>query len=161
MTEPDAGWQDPLCYPGTRVLRNRFEQKDPAKLAEIETAITVWEQQRLAESPLPGRYDLAHLQAFHRQIFSRVYPWAGQLRTVNISKGGTAFHPHTRLELAASYVFGELNGGDALRGLPRDTFVNELASALGDVNTGGSALMSEELIVAPVAGHSRGPAHTS
>lgn len=134
MTTAGNGFQDPACYPGTRVLRNNFDERDPARLAEIETAITAWEQQRIAESPLPGRYDLAHLQAFHRQIFSRVYPWAGQLRTVDISKGGTTFHPHTRLELAAGYVFGELAGGDPLRGLPRDQFVHTLATALGHVN---------------------------
>jgi cell filamentation protein len=41
---------------------------------------------QLETRPLAGRYDLLHLQAFHRHIFGDVYPWAGQIRTVAIAK---------------------------------------------------------------------------
>jgi cell filamentation protein len=35
---------------------------------------------------LPGGYDLAHLQAFHREISGDLYPWAGEIRVVAIAK---------------------------------------------------------------------------
>jgi cell filamentation protein len=40
----------------------------------------------LASNPLPGRYDLEHLQRFHRELFDGLYDWAGKLRTVPIAK---------------------------------------------------------------------------
>lgn len=40
---------------------------------------------------IPGDFDLAHLQATHRYIFGDIYPWAGELRTVRITKGGDLF----------------------------------------------------------------------
>jgi hypothetical protein len=42
---------------------------------------------QLAERPVPGSYDLGHLQAFHRHIFGDVYDWAGEIRTVAIANG--------------------------------------------------------------------------
>ena len=38
--------------------------------------------------PLAGRFDAAHLKAIHKYIFQDVYSWAGEFRTVKISKGG-------------------------------------------------------------------------
>jgi fido (protein-threonine AMPylation protein) len=33
------------------------------------------------------KLDQAHLQEIHRRIFEKVYPWAGELRQVNIARG--------------------------------------------------------------------------
>jgi fido (protein-threonine AMPylation protein) len=43
-----------------------------------------------APPALAGGFDLAHLQAIHRYLFGDVYEWAGQLRTIDIAKGGNA-----------------------------------------------------------------------
>ena len=40
----------------------------------------------LEDEPIPGRYDIAHLNAFHRRIFGDIYDWAGELRSVVIAK---------------------------------------------------------------------------
>ena len=36
-----------------------------------------------------GVFDFAHYKAIHYFLFSDLYDWAGQVRTVNISKKGT------------------------------------------------------------------------
>ena len=78
--------EDPYVYPGTGVLRNSLEIRDLAELAVAEADIVRTALATLAEKPLRGSYDLAHWQAFHRRVFGRLYPWPGELRTVQIAK---------------------------------------------------------------------------
>lgn len=77
---------DPYVYPGTDVLRNHFGIRDADRLSLVEASITTARLALLGHRSLPGRYDLDHLRAFHRAIFSDVYSWAGELRSVAIAK---------------------------------------------------------------------------
>jgi cell filamentation protein len=62
--------------------------RDQAELDAFEAEIT---DQRASE-PLPaGDLSSAHYLAVHRHLFQDVYSWAGELRTVRISKGGSMF----------------------------------------------------------------------
>ena len=59
----------------------------------------VWARSlELTERPIGGRYDLTHLRALHRHLFQDVYPFAGDLRTVDLRKaddpGGWFHRPH-------------------------------------------------------------------
>ncbi len=54
------------------------------------------------------------LQQIHGYIFGGLYDFAGQIRTLNIAKGGFAFAP-------AKYLDGELSSIEAM---PEDTFEN-------------------------------------
>jgi cell filamentation protein len=88
----------------------------------------------LGERALPGAYDLAHLQAFHRFIFGDLYDWAGELRTVSIAKTDLFCLPQNLVGFAED-VFGKLARRDHyLRDLDRATFVAKLADLLGDIN---------------------------
>lgn len=87
---------DPYVYPGTDVLRNRLNIRNAAELAEREAALSAIRIAQLERRHLPSGYDLAHLQATHRLIFGDVYLWAGELRTVRISKGGDLFALRSR-----------------------------------------------------------------
>jgi len=97
MTPPELGGPaegepagaDPYVNPATGVLRNRLGLTDPDRLEDAEADFSAVRLAGLGRRPLPGNYDLAHLQRFHERIFGDVYPWAGELRTVVISKGGT------------------------------------------------------------------------
>ena len=80
---PDA---DPYVYPGTDVLRNKFNIRDADRLRVVEANVTGPKIAKLGSRRLAGTYDLAHLQRFHREIFSGVYPWAGEIRSVYIAK---------------------------------------------------------------------------
>ncbi|MBE1460772.1 cell filamentation protein [Nocardiopsis terrae] len=87
----------------------------------------------MADHPVPGGYDLAHLCRFHKEIFTDLYPWAGQIRTVNIAKG-TWFCPVQNIQRYATDIFERLAGQDHLRGLGREKFVPALTEFYGDLN---------------------------
>ncbi len=107
---------DPYLNPASGVLRNLLGITDAAELARAEAALSASRLIDLERRRLPGRYDLAHLQALHRYILGDVYGWAGQLRTVSIAKG-SAFCLPQHLESYAADVFGRLAAADRLRGL--------------------------------------------
>lgn len=122
---------DPYVYPGTSVLRNHFELRDQAALDQAER----WHvTQRLAEGCPTGKFDLAHLRAIHRHLFHDVYPWAGEVRTVQLSKGGSTFLPARFIEQGMADVHARLQARKLLQGLDRSAFVREAAAIFGDVN---------------------------
>src|SRR5579863_8062210 len=75
------------------VPENRFGIVEPAELQRIETALALRRLLELQLDPLGGKFDAAHLCAIHRYLFQDVYTWAGELRTVHISKAGAFFPP--------------------------------------------------------------------
>src|SRR5690606_40602320 len=64
-------------------------------------------------------YDLPYLQQIHRILFDDVYEWAGELRTVDISKGGTHFCNVTRIEAEAAKLFRRMATANWFEGLAR------------------------------------------
>jgi len=128
---------DPYLIPGTDTLANRVGITDADQLARFETRMSIVRLAQLeaGEVAVAGRWDLAHLQAFHRHIFQDVYHWAGQLRTVDISKGGDLFCRPQYIESAAADIFSELARADHLQGLERSEFVAGAARLLSGVNS--------------------------
>lgn len=72
-------WDD-YFIPGTTVLRNKFNETDPAVLAAKEKFVSRERIRELVVSPLPGRFNHDHMKAIHHHIFQDVYEWAGQER---------------------------------------------------------------------------------
>jgi cell filamentation protein len=124
---------DPYRDPASGVLRNLLVITNPAELAETEAALSASRLIDLELRRLPGTYDLDHLRAFHRYILGDVYAWAGELRTVSISKGSLFCLPQ-HLESYGSDIFGRLAAADRLRGLTREQFIKRLAEFLAEVN---------------------------
>ena len=52
---------DPYLDPATGVLKNRLAITDEATLEEIEANLVATRSYELSQSPLDGRFDLAHL----------------------------------------------------------------------------------------------------
>jgi cell filamentation protein len=125
---------DPYCYPGTEVLRNHFGITDGVELAIVEFKRTLARLLELNERPVVGSYDLMHPQAFHRHLFQDVYPWAGELRTVDIAKDGTYFARSEYIRGSAADIFEVLAARRHLRGLGKGEFVMGAANLLGDLN---------------------------
>jgi cell filamentation protein len=124
---------DPYLDPDTSVLVNLLGLSDAEELQAAETDLVFARGEQLELHPLPGDYDVAHLQAFHRLLFGDVYPWAGDFRTVNIARSasfGDWRHIRTYLE----QVFADLARENHLRGLAREEFVRRLAHYFGEVN---------------------------
>lgn len=120
---------DPIqdnCYPGTTVLVNKLHIHDEAALQEAEALATYVNASKLEQCPLEGVFDFAHYKAVHQFLFSDLYDWAGQIRTVNLSKKGTDFCPVGEIEPQTKLIFDRLKEQNYFKGLPHDAFVEEL-----------------------------------
>jgi cell filamentation protein len=125
---------DPYLYPGTNVLKNLRGLTDPEDLERFEARRTHQRIAELIDNALSGAFDLAHLKAIHQYIFQDVYEWAGQFRTVNISKGGHLFGLANFLDSSLQQVLRELAAENHLGRLDADTFAGRAAHFLGELN---------------------------
>lgn len=81
-------FDDPYCYKGTSVLKNRAGLRDADTLEAFELEMSTLR----ADEPLPaGRFTPAHYKRIHHHLFQDVYTWAGKYRTVRTAKGGNMF----------------------------------------------------------------------
>jgi cell filamentation protein len=124
---------DPYTDPATGVLRNKLGLTTAPSLEAAEREITHAALILLREAPVRPGYDLLHLREIHRRIFGDSYEWAGQIRTVAISKGSLFCLPRY-IESSAAEIFGHLRKEDFLRNLARDEFLDRLTYYLGEVN---------------------------
>lgn len=125
---------DPYVYPGTTVLRNLRGLTDPTLLEPFEARSTHRRISELIDKPLSGTFDTAHLKAIHRYIFQDLYDWAGQFRTVNISKGGHLFGPAPFLDSFLQQTISRLFFENYLTGLDAGRFAARAAYYLGELN---------------------------
>lgn len=96
------------CYEGTACLINKFNIRDISQLALIEAEITFAKASALEQNPMAGQFDFAHYKAIHKYLFSDLYGWAGEIRTVDMSKKGTVFVPAAQIESVADACFARL-----------------------------------------------------
>ncbi len=126
---------DPDVYPGTNVLKNLADIHDPKELEAFEAAMTFKQIGELLEHLLSGSFNTRHLQQIHHYIFQDVYAWAGQFRTVNISRPGQAwFARPDYIKPALDRLFDQLRNEKGLRGLEKTAFVARMAHYLGEMN---------------------------
>ena len=84
--------------------------------------------------PLGGRFDVAHLKAIHRHIFQDVYLWAGEFRTVKISKGGHLFGVAAFVEPALHELLGKLPEEHYLKGSDPRMFAMRAGFYMGEID---------------------------
>ncbi len=126
--------QDPYCYSQSDVLQNSFGFRVQNDLSKAEAQITVLRLDQLQRRPVAGKFDLDHLRDIHRHIFRDVYSWAGQLRTVSMSKGASLFCRHEFIASEGKRIFDQLRQENLLRSLARDGFCERLAYYFGEIN---------------------------
>ena len=103
--------EDPLCYPGTQVLRNKADLTDQDELDQFEQLMFVTR----SEEPLPdGELGYAHYRAIHHHFFQDVYAWAGQSRDIRTSKGGNRFCHPEYIDAEMERLFAQLANEDHL-----------------------------------------------
>ena len=118
---------DPIaadCYPGTTVLINKFGIKEEGKLLQAEIEITHEASARWEILPEHSSFNFEHYKAIHWHLFHDLYDWAGQTRSVDISKKGTRFCPHGEIEDLSGRIFTGLHKSNYLKGLQKSQFVS-------------------------------------
>jgi cell filamentation protein len=129
---PDSS--DPYTYPGTNVLRNLLDIRDPNELAAFEANATAARLIELDAAPVAGGFEVGHLQAIHRYIFQDVYAWAGEFRTVNISKSGHLFAVAGFIAPALEEVVRRLAAEHHLKGADLQRFADRAGFFMGEIN---------------------------
>lgn len=103
---------DPYVYPGTTILKNKFDIRDEKILSTLERQITETRTLLLSREGsdiFEGNFDLKHLQAIHRNMFSDIYDWAGELRKNDfISKDKYVFCSAALIETYANSIFSKM-----------------------------------------------------
>lgn len=124
----------PYFYPGTEVLKNKFDIHDPNKLAEIENAEYLIGNMNLRFNPIHGEYDIDHLCKIHKALFGKVYDWAGELRTTVISKNGSVFAYPDKIRDFLEPILKGINKENQLKGLSKEAFSERAAYYFAEIN---------------------------
>ena len=114
------------CYPATSVLINKFDIRDEAKLNEVESVLVSVRNAEWLNEPEVSTFNSEHYKSIHHFLFSDLYDWAGQVRTVNISKKGTRFTLAENIDRQAELIFQRLKDCNYFKGLPYSEFVEEI-----------------------------------
>jgi cell filamentation protein len=77
--------KDPYVYEGTSVLKNLANITDQARLDEFEAAMVRISLSELINKPFSIR-KAEDILRIHKLLFGDVYPWAGEVRQINIYK---------------------------------------------------------------------------
>lgn len=125
---------DSYTYPDSEVLKNKADLFDQAALDAFEADATAIRLLEMIEHPIQGNFDLAHLKAIHHHLFQDVYDWAGQLRTVDISKGNSRFGNCGMIEGYLKLQLAKIAGENFLIGFPPTRFIERLAHYMGEIN---------------------------
>ena len=148
---------DDYCYPGTTVPKNKLNLTDADELAAFEAEVS---DARADEEAPAGDLDYAHFKAIHRHLFQDVYGWAGEARTVRISKDNSMFCYPENIDSEATRLFAKLKTDEFMQGLSAKDFAKQTAHFLAELNAihafregNGRAQLSFFLLLADQAGH--------
>ncbi len=122
------------CYPGTTVLINKLNIRSQEALDDVERVLVGLHTIELEREPPAEPFSFPFYLDLHRKLFGDLYEWAGELRTVDISKKGTVFCVAKNLEEIGNAIFDELKKMNELRGLRRDKLVKEAAKLYHRLN---------------------------
>lgn len=132
----DSYWNtapDPYQYPDSQLLRNIPDIRNAAALEQFEHRATALRLEEMIAALATAPINLETWQTMHRILFQDVYPWAGQIRTVQLAKGGTVFAMPERIEAEARPIFDRL-GRENFARLKRDPLITKLAGSFGELN---------------------------
>lgn len=95
--------KDPYVYEGTNVLINKLNIRDEKKLDSMESSYAVFNIDSLKNSDFQIN-NIFDCLKIHKHIFSDIYEWAGELRTIDIFKGEPILDGYSIDYVYASYL---------------------------------------------------------
>lgn len=126
-----AAETDPLCYPGTTVLKNLLDIEDAELLDEAELALFLI---RAGQAFPIGDFGQKHYLDLHRHLFQDVYPWAGEVRSIRIGKDSNWFCYPEYIAAELERVFAELGDADKLENMTAAEFAGHVGHFLAELN---------------------------
>lgn len=115
-------------------LKNKLNIKDPIKLDKAEAALTADRLVEIDQKGPKGPFHYDRLKATHHYIFQDIYEWAGQPRTISISKGDSHFTPSYLIQHRMENLFTRLEKDHFLQNLKPKEFVGKITEFFADLN---------------------------
>ena len=126
---------DPYLIPHTRVLKNKLNVQTQEDLDFFENDLVSVRSYKLYENLPHVEGTVKQLQWIHHYLFQDVYDWAGQIRTIDMSKGsGEPFHPLEYMGVGIRYCEQTLKNDNLLQGLSIDEFISKLSVNYNNFN---------------------------
>jgi Protein involved in cell division len=120
-------------YPDTKCLVNYFNIKDKAKLKEVELFCANSRTAELFLNDEKHAFTFEYLLTLHHVIFGDVYPSAGAVRRVEVSRR-TEFCRPENISRMSTEIFAKLSRDKYLAKVEeRDDFINDLAFYMGEL----------------------------
>lgn len=114
---------------------NHLNIKITAELKQAEADIVAASLIRIEQEPLPAAFTFDYLISLHQQLFQEIYPWAGVVRTDDISKGISHFAPATKIPRYAGMIFNDLNNREFMQeNCSDEDFITGTAKLLTQIN---------------------------
>ena len=89
--------------PNTGVLKNRVGATDADTLLLVESGMVAKRIEQLQANPIRIK-NISTLLEIHKHLFQDIYLWAGEIRTVEISKQGNPFFPLAYFHNALAFI---------------------------------------------------------
>ncbi|MDO5638823.1 MAG: Fic family protein [Neisseria sp.] len=128
------GSDDEYTDSHTGVLKNKLNLADALELEQAERDISIMRSLELHLFPVDGHFDLLHLQAIHKRLFGDIYPWAGEIRHIDISKGSSRFANHLFIESFSAGVSARLKQENYLKSMSSEAFSGRAAHYMSEFN---------------------------
>lgn len=103
---------------GTNILKNKLGLTEQEPLNAKESKLSL--QALLANIERIRKLDLNDFKALrliHFIMFNRIYEWAGEYRTSNISKGSKMFHPVQKFDVAINTINNDISNASSFTNL--------------------------------------------
>ena len=126
---------DPYLIPHTRVLKNKLNVQTQEDLDFFENDLVSVRSYKLYENLPHAEGTVKQLQWIHHYLFQDVYDWAGQIRTIDMSKGGgEPFHPLEYMGVGVRYCEQTLKNDNLLQGLSIGEFISKISVNYNNFN---------------------------
>ena len=122
------------CYPGTNILRNKYNIRDHELLKTIESDFYSVRQAELLCKPISGKLTPNHLCRIHRFFFSEIYSFAGHYRREDILKGKTRFLSYQQIPEKLSTCLSLLHEEKLLQSLSNEEYLSRAAYYFAELN---------------------------
>lgn len=127
---------DPYVDPATGILKNRLGIISQAELDKAEAEITtiVIATLTTGSDVYRLRFDRQLLQDLHKEIFGDIYDWAGEFRTLDISKESSYFAHAQYISPQLDALFEVLGRDERLSSDEKVLVVESLAHYYSELN---------------------------
>ncbi|MGB3383911.1 MAG: Fic family protein [Marinomonas sp.] len=124
--------QDPYTYPNSNTLVNKLHIKDEKQLCELENQLSTLALADIDFTPAP--YSFSHLCSLHKALFGELYNWAGEPRSIAISKLDTRFCQPEFIEREADKLFSQMQKKSFFEELDFGCLCTEMAELYIELN---------------------------